>query len=104
RTRAGLDALPALRASMGVYVALVAVGAAPYFLLSADIASARAGARLRISDKSRGILAKICALFAVDSVAGGFLTATFLALFFRTRFGTDEGTIGLLFFARAVLN
>lgn len=104
RGSAGMDALPALRASMGVYLVLIAVGALPYLLLSRDIASPRASTRLRISHKSRGILAKICALFAVDSVAGGFLTATFLTLFFRTRFGIDEGTIGVLFFARGLLN
>ncbi len=104
RADAGMDALPALRASIGAYVALVAVGAAPYLLLSRRLASHRPDARPTISRRSRGILARICALFAVDSVAGGFLTATFLTLFFRARFGVDERTIGLLFFARGLLN
>src|SRR5207247_2374109 len=85
-------------------LALVLLGAVPYFLLSPKIASPRASDRLSISHKSRGILAKICALFAVDSIAGGFLTATFLTLFLRARFQIDEQTVGLLFFARGVLN
>ena len=104
RTTAGMDSLPALRLSIGVYLALLALAAAPYLLLSRHISRPRAGAGLRISPRSRGLLAKLCALFAVDSIAGGFLTATFLTLFFRGRFGIDEQTIGVLFFARSILN
>jgi predicted MFS family arabinose efflux permease len=104
RASAGMDALPALRGSIGVYVALIAIAAAPYVFLSNEIVTRRSTARLRITPHSRGILTKICALFAVDSVAGGFITASFLSLFFRTRFGIDEQTIGVLFFARSVLN
>ena len=104
RTTAGMDSLPALRLSIGVYLALLALAAAPYLLLSRHISRPRAGAGLRISPRSRGLLAKLCALFAVDSIAGGFLTATFLTLFFRARFGIDEQTIGVLFFARSILN
>jgi MFS family permease len=104
RTIAGMDSLPALRLSMGAYLALLALAAAPYLLLSRDISRPRAGDGLRITQRSRGLLARLCALFAVDSVAGGFLTATFLTLFFRARFGIDEQTIGVLFFARSILN
>src|SRR5262245_52202820 len=104
RTTAGMAPLPALRLSMGVYLALTAVAVIPYMLLSRDLGRLPAGAGLRISRRSRGILAKLCALFAVDSVAGGFLTATFLTLFFRARFGIDEQTIGALFFAKSILN
>jgi MFS family permease len=104
RTTAGVDSLPALRLSIGVYLALLALAAAPYLRLSREIGRSRVGAGLRISPRSRGLLTKLCALFAVDSIAGGFLTATFLTLFFRARFGIDEQTIGVLFFARSILN
>jgi MFS family permease len=104
RAAAGIDSLPALRLSIGAYLALLALAAAPYLPLSRDISRSRAGTGLRISQTSRGLLMKLCALFAVDSIAGGFLTATFLTLFFRTRFGVDEQTIGVLFFARSILN
>ena len=57
-----------------------------------------------MSPRSRAIVARIAGLFAIDSVAGGFLTATFLTLFLTTRFGVDEGAIALLFFGRSVLN
>jgi MFS family permease len=104
RTTAGLDAVPALRASMGVYLGLVAVSGLPYLLLSRHLAGPRAGTGFQVSRKTRRILVRICGLFAIDSVAGGFLTTTFLALFFKFRFGAEEGTIAVLFFVRSVLN
>jgi hypothetical protein len=100
----GVEPLVAVRSSIGLYPVLVAAGALPYLLLSAGLAGAPAGTGFRISRSSRGILSKISALFAIDSVAGGFLTAAFLALFFRARFGATEPTIALLFFARSGLN
>lgn len=101
---ASAEALPSLRVSMGVYLGLVAVAAVPYLLLSREVATAPASAGLRISPRSRAIVARISGLFAIDSVAGGFLTASFLALFFRARFGVDERTVAALFFGRSVLN
>jgi MFS family permease len=98
------EALPALRVSMLGYVALAALAAAPYLLLSRALLGRPAGTRMRLGSGRRTILRRICGLFAIDSVAGGFLTAAFLTLFFRTRFGIDEGTIGLLFFGKSVLN
>jgi predicted MFS family arabinose efflux permease len=99
-----MDVLPSLRASMGVYVALVALGAVPGLLLSRAIADAPVRPVGRISPEGRGLLTRICALFAIDSVAGGFLTSTFLTLFFRREFGVDESAIAALFFAKSVLN
>ncbi len=104
RESGGLEPLPALRVSMGAYLAIVAVGAIPYLLLSREIASAPTRSPSRISPESRGIIAKICGLFAIDSVAGGFLTAAFLALWFKRTFGVDERMLGALFFGKAVLN
>src|SRR5262249_15016149 len=104
RDRAGFAEVPALRASMGVDLALVVAGVVPYLFLSRATASPPARERHETSPRTRGILARICGLFAIDSVAGGFLTASFLALFFRRRFGVDEGVVAALFFGRSVLN
>jgi MFS family permease len=104
RSGAGLGTLPSLRASMGAYLVLVALAAVPYLLLSRTIATPPARQALSISPESRGLLARICGLFAIDSVAGGFLTSTFLALFFRRQFGADETVVAGLFFAKSVLN
>lgn len=104
RETAGMDTLPSLRASMGAYAALVTLGAVPYVLLSRGIAAAPLRPIGRLSAESRGVLTRICTLFAIDSVAGGFLTSAFLALFFRRQFGADESVVAALFFGKSVLN
>jgi MFS family permease len=65
---------------------------------------AAAPRRLALAPRSRGILARICALFAVDSLAGGFLTTALLSYFFFERFGAGEVAIGVLFFGARVMN
>jgi MFS family permease len=104
RHEAGLDALPALRVSVGAYLAILLLGALPYLFLSRGIAGQPLRSTHRVSAETRRILLRLCALFAIDSIAGGFLTSSFLALFFRRQFGAGEATIALLFFGRNVLN
>jgi MFS family permease len=58
----------------------------------------------RLSPRSRGILAKICALFAIDALAGGFLTAALVSYFFFERFGVDMRVLGPLFFGARLMN
>jgi MFS family permease len=57
-----------------------------------------------LSARSRAIVTKISLLFAIDSLAGGFLTSAMLAYFFFERFGISEGMIGALFFGARLLN
>ncbi len=58
----------------------------------------------RISPATRARLARICALFGIDSFAGGFLTSALLSWFFFERFGASAATVGALFAAARVLN
>jgi MFS family permease len=60
--------------------------------------------RVVISPRSRHILTKISALFAIDSLAGGFLTTAMLSYFFFERFGVSEAVIGALFFGARLMN
>jgi MFS family permease len=60
--------------------------------------------RPRIAPKSRAIITKISALFAIDGLGGGFLTTALLSYFFFERFGVSEGVIGPLFFGARLLN
>ncbi len=53
--------------------------------------------------RSRGVVARLSALFSIDSFAGGLVVQSFLALWFATRFGLDPATIGALFFAGSLL-
>lgn len=57
-----------------------------------------------VSAETRRILWRISALFAVDSLAGGFLTSALLAYFFHERFGASDASVGALFFGARVLN
>jgi len=57
-----------------------------------------------LSPRGRRFLARICALFALDSIAGGFLTTALIALYFSQRFGTSEAVLGVLFFAARAAN
>jgi transposase-like protein len=58
--------------------------------------------KIVVTPESRRILWKICPLFALDSLGGGFVTSALLAYFFYQRFGVVEGALGILFFfARA---
>jgi hypothetical protein len=67
-------------------------------------AAARLDGPRRVSPESRRVLARISALFALDSLGGGFLTTALLAFFFHERFGADEAAVGALFFGSRALN
>jgi MFS family permease len=49
-------------------------------------------------DQSRRVVAKLSALFALDSFGGGFVVQSFAAYWFYLRFGVDPGTLGAVFF------
>jgi MFS family permease len=63
-----------------------------------------AGPRLALTPRSRAIVVRISSLFAIDSLAGGFLTTAMLAFFFFERFGVSEAVIASLFFGARLLN
>ena len=103
--RLGLDPVGALRLALLVYAAAMLATAAIYRGLGPAIESrVPMAARHRLSPSSRRILTRICALFAVDSLAGGFLTATLLAYFFFERFRASPAIVALLFFGARVAN
>jgi len=104
RRGAGLTELGALRLTMGVYGALMLVTALLYTALTAQVETPAEPAALRISAHSRGLLLRLSALFALDSLGGGFLTQALIAFFFARRFGVGVGTIGLLFFGASIAN
>jgi MFS family permease len=53
--------------------------------------------------RSRGTVAQLSALFAIDSFAGGLVVQSYLAFWFSERFGLAPGVIGLLFFFGSLL-
>ncbi len=57
-----------------------------------------------LTPNSRRIVTRISALFAIDSLAGGFLTTAMLSFFFFERFGVSEAVVAALFFGARILN
>jgi MFS family permease len=53
--------------------------------------------------RSRGIVLRLSALFALDSFGGGFVPQTFIAYLFARKYGASPHTLGLLFFAIGLL-
>jgi MFS family permease len=49
-------------------------------------------------DRSRNIVLRLSALFALDSFAGGFVVQSFAAYWFYLRFGAEPKTLGGIFF------
>jgi MFS family permease len=92
------------RSSVLVYAALMLLPAAAYLRLSPAIEPARAAGRAGVSPRTRGILFRISSLFAIDSLAGGFLTSALLAFFLYERFGVGLEAIAPLFFVARLAN
>lgn len=53
--------------------------------------------------KSRGVVAKLSMLFALDAFAGGFVLQSFMAYWFHIRFGANEAVLGSIFFGANLL-
>jgi MFS family permease len=58
----------------------------------------------RIAESDRRVVRKLAALFALDSVGGGFLNSALIAYWFVERYGASEVQLAGLFFAARLLN
>ncbi len=101
---ASMDEVAALQTAVLIYAGLLTATALVYAGLSSGAERPQRGGRSRVSQQTRRTLWKISSLFALDSLAGGFLTAALLAFFFYERFGVSIATVGALFFAARIAN
>ena len=53
--------------------------------------------------RSRGVVAKLAALFSIDAFAGGFVVQGLMAYWFHLRFGLDTPALGVIFFGTNLL-
>jgi len=53
--------------------------------------------------RSRNVVLKLSALFALDAFAGALIVQTMMAYWFHVRFGVDEAVLGSIFFGANIL-
>jgi MFS family permease len=53
--------------------------------------------------RSRGVVRRLAALFALDAFAGGFIVQTFLVFWFGRQYGAEAEVMGLVFFGAGLL-
>src|SRR2546427_768388 len=87
-----------------IYLISGLVGSALYSTVSsnAERAPSRRQDRL-LSGKSKPIVVKLSALFAVDAFGGGFIGQSILSLYFLLRFNLDLTSLGLIFAAASIV-
>ena len=86
--------------AMPVGAALCAVLA---LRLSGGVEVADAAGAPRGLARSRGIVQRLSALFALDAFAGGFIVQAFVVFWFGRQFGADTEVMGLVFFGVGIL-
>jgi MFS family permease len=101
---AGIDEAAAYRVCFLVYAALLAAALPLYRGLGDGVERVGATEKLVLEPASRKVLMRISALFAIDSIAGGFIGAALVSWFFFERFGVSASVIGVLFFAARLMN
>jgi predicted MFS family arabinose efflux permease len=108
-----------LAGSLGALIALISTsphGMLAYPLAAAAglIASSRLSPAVEVGHelfeeprpplhRSRGIVAKLSALFALDSFGGGFVPQTFIAYLFVRKYDASPQTLAIVFFAIGIL-
>ncbi|MGH7931749.1 MAG: MFS transporter, partial [Candidatus Binataceae bacterium] len=101
---AGMSPDAAMQIAMLVYSALMLLTAFLYPALGAETEARDTPAQFTVSPPSRRVITRLCALFAIDAVGGGFYTEALLAFFFVERFGASTEAVALLFFGAYVTN
>ncbi len=97
----GLNQVESIRSLFLLYsiCAIIVVGI--YFFLSKKIELEVRDDKITsvhtISPKSKGIIAKISSLFAIDSFAGGFVIQSIVSFWFFSKFGADLTTLSYIF-------
>ena len=102
---AGMAPLDSYRAGFLAVAGMSVVGTGAYAALSARARGAGRGrVRQPVSPESRRRIGGLAALFAMDSLGGGFLTTALLSYWFFRRFGVGEETLAPLFLLARVAN
>jgi MFS family permease len=98
----GYRAVVILYAALGLLLALVFAQLSPATEVSKSDPSAVAARTLLGIGRSRDIVFKLSALFALDAFGGGFVVQSFAAYWFYLRFGVNPAGLGAIFFGANV--
>ncbi|HEV8239323.1 MAG TPA: MFS transporter [Thermoanaerobaculia bacterium] len=93
-----------LRTGLVAHALLLAVSALLYLRLPRQDTPTTAPRVAPLSPTTRRFLTRLCLLFAVDGLGGGFLTTGLLTWFYATRFGVGAESLAPLFFASRLAN
>src|SRR5712691_5409584 len=96
---------PGVPADQRFFLVFLVVGLAGAWLATSlsdrvEVKAARSGRPL---GRSRPAVLRLAGLFSVDAFAGGFIVQSFIAYWFRLRFGVPLETLGLIFFLVGLL-
>ncbi|MEK6619618.1 MAG: MFS transporter [Chloroflexota bacterium] len=102
----GLSGPDAYRPLFVLYALIGLANLAIFASLSERVELARVEGERRLFGihRSRGMVARLSALFAFDSFAGGFVVYSVVAYWFYLRWGFEPGALAVLFFAVNVLS
>jgi MFS family permease len=117
-SHAGIPLMNGIRLMFGVYViaglvaVVLAVRLSPAVEASDALGRSTFGPRpipeqrrlIPAMGRSRPMILRLSALFSVDSLAGGLVAQSLVALYFHLRFGVPLGPLGVLFFAANTLS
>jgi MFS family permease len=113
------NSVATLAGSAGALIAIA--GTSPHWLLTYPVAAAAGllasvhlspgverGRELEAElrpplDRSRGIVLRLSALFALDSFGGGLVPQTLIAYLFTRKYGASPETLGIVFFSIGIL-
>src|SRR5512140_1125291 len=104
----GMSALDAYRAVLTGYALGGLILGILFLTLSRDVevttASPTGSTRSVLGlHRSRNVVIRLSALFALDAFAGGLVIQAMMAYWFHIKFGIDAGVIGSIFFAANIL-
>jgi len=72
--------------------------------IEAPAVAADDGIRRRLGlGRSRGIIGRLSALFALDAFGGGFIPQSLMAYWFHLQYGVEPAVLGLIFFGANLL-
>jgi MFS family permease len=105
---AGFAPVDAYRAIVVGYAGIGAVMAVVFAFVGPAVEAPPAPAshdhrRLGLTDRSRGVIARLSALFALDAFGGGFIPQSLMAYWFHLQFGVEPAALGAIFFSANLL-